>query len=342
MSLPLPNLDDRTFADLVAEGRTLIPRHAPEWTNFNPADPGIALLELFAWLTEMTLYRLNQVPERNIRAFLQLIGVVPRSDESVEESVARALRALRAPTRLVSLEDFETLARRVASPAVIDLRKKIMLSDPSTKPSGPSPARLEDFEVLGIDDATDVARAKAVPSDIREGNVDIAVLPSLQYLSALAPQVLSTPLDRITNLRQFLASSPVSALNETVRLNLDPFRPLTTGIAVFSPALVPVAVEARFAAKAGVPEADVAERVAESLAAFLDPYVGGEDGEGWPFGRGLHRAELYQRIEAVEGVDYVAELLIDGSDTSETLAIGPQDLLGATPIKAKPVSGSSA
>src|SRR5262245_64346066 len=87
MSLPLPNLDDRSFADLVAEACALIPRHAPEWTNFNPADPGITLLEVFAWLTEITLYRLNQIPAANIRAFLELIGVTPRDGEPIEQAV---------------------------------------------------------------------------------------------------------------------------------------------------------------------------------------------------------------------------------------------------------------
>src|SRR5690349_4133941 len=53
MPLPLPNLDDRSYTDLVEEARRLIPTYAPEWTNHNPSDPGIMLIELFAYLTEM-------------------------------------------------------------------------------------------------------------------------------------------------------------------------------------------------------------------------------------------------------------------------------------------------
>jgi len=49
MPLTLPVLDDRSFDDLVAEARALIPALAPEWTNHNPSDPGITLIELFAW-----------------------------------------------------------------------------------------------------------------------------------------------------------------------------------------------------------------------------------------------------------------------------------------------------
>ncbi len=77
MSFPSPSLDDRTFQDLVSEAKRLIPRHAPEWTNHNVADPGVALLELFAWMTESTIYRLNQVPDRWYVKFLELVGIRP-------------------------------------------------------------------------------------------------------------------------------------------------------------------------------------------------------------------------------------------------------------------------
>lgn len=77
MALVPPNLDDRTFDDLFAEARARIPRYTPEWTNFNESDPGTTLLQLFAWMTETLLYRVNQVPELNYIKFLQLIGVEP-------------------------------------------------------------------------------------------------------------------------------------------------------------------------------------------------------------------------------------------------------------------------
>ncbi len=77
MPLPLPTLDTRRWADLVDEGRAVIPRYAPEWTDHNVHDPGITLLELFAWLTEQLIYRANRVPERHLRKFLALAGFVP-------------------------------------------------------------------------------------------------------------------------------------------------------------------------------------------------------------------------------------------------------------------------
>ena len=75
--MPLPDiqLDDRTFESLVSDARRLIPGYTPEWTDLNESDPGITLVQLFAWLEEMLIWRLNQVPEKNYVEFLKLIGI---------------------------------------------------------------------------------------------------------------------------------------------------------------------------------------------------------------------------------------------------------------------------
>jgi hypothetical protein len=73
--LPPPNLDDRTWSDLVSDVTALIPQYAPQWTNLGPADVGMTLVEMFAWLVEGLTYRLNQVPDKNYLAFLNLLGI---------------------------------------------------------------------------------------------------------------------------------------------------------------------------------------------------------------------------------------------------------------------------
>lgn len=74
MPIKPPNLDDRKYADIVREARALIPQYCPEWTNLGDADPGITLVQLFAWMTEMTIYRLNRVPDKTYIHFLNFIG----------------------------------------------------------------------------------------------------------------------------------------------------------------------------------------------------------------------------------------------------------------------------
>src|SRR5215831_15954081 len=75
MPLTLPNLDDRRYQDLLDEALARIPVYTPEWTNFNKSDPGVTLVEIFAFLTENLLYRCNQIPERNRRKFLTLLNI---------------------------------------------------------------------------------------------------------------------------------------------------------------------------------------------------------------------------------------------------------------------------
>jgi predicted phage baseplate assembly protein len=75
MALAAPELDTRTFEEILDLARLRIPRYTPEWTDWNESDPGITLLELFAWLTELQLYELNRVPDRSYVKFLELLGL---------------------------------------------------------------------------------------------------------------------------------------------------------------------------------------------------------------------------------------------------------------------------
>src|SRR5205085_11951325 len=75
MPLPTPLLDDRHFQDIVDQAKLLIPRYCREWTDHNVSDPGVTLIELFAWMTDLLLYRVNQVPDKMYVKFLELIGV---------------------------------------------------------------------------------------------------------------------------------------------------------------------------------------------------------------------------------------------------------------------------
>lgn len=73
MPIPITTLDDRSFDDLVAEARARLARQLPELTRVAEGDPVHALVDLFAWLTETTLYRANLITERQRQAFLNLL-----------------------------------------------------------------------------------------------------------------------------------------------------------------------------------------------------------------------------------------------------------------------------
>lgn len=73
--LPAPSLDDRRFQDLVDDAKRMVMRSCPEWTDNNVSDPGVTLIEAFAFMTDQLLYRVNRVPNRVYVKFLDLIGL---------------------------------------------------------------------------------------------------------------------------------------------------------------------------------------------------------------------------------------------------------------------------
>lgn len=97
MPLPAPILDDRSYQQLRDELVRRIPVYNPEWTDHNPSDPAITILELFAFLGENLLYRFNQIPETTRLAFLRLLQVPLRP-----ATPARAVVTFTNPTQQVA------------------------------------------------------------------------------------------------------------------------------------------------------------------------------------------------------------------------------------------------
>ncbi len=75
MVLPAPSLDDRRFQEFVDDAKRYVMRRCPEWTDHNVSDPGVTLIETFAFMTEQLCYRLNRVPDRLYVKFLELLGL---------------------------------------------------------------------------------------------------------------------------------------------------------------------------------------------------------------------------------------------------------------------------
>jgi hypothetical protein len=78
MTIPVPQLDDRRWDDLVREAQAFLKGKTEAWTDFSPGDPGVVLVELFAYLTELMIYRLNRVPEKAYLEYLRLMGLAMR------------------------------------------------------------------------------------------------------------------------------------------------------------------------------------------------------------------------------------------------------------------------
>ncbi len=91
MPLEPPKIEDRTYKQLEAEMLSRIRVHNPEWTNFNESDPGVTLLQLFAFMGESILYRTNLIPDRNRRKFLSLLSIPMQPAASAQGMVTFSL-----------------------------------------------------------------------------------------------------------------------------------------------------------------------------------------------------------------------------------------------------------
>lgn len=307
MPLELPTLDDRRYADLVEEARRLIPVYDPEWTNHNPSDPGITLLELFAYLAEMLLYRLDRVTTDNQGQFLKLLNGPdwnwqPGQPVSADD-VRTAVLAVRARGRAVTTADYERLAtedfnqwlaamqRAEQVGASLDewwLVTRLARTDPANGPAAVARvARAACVAARNLDRGTEALRTAYAPA-----HVSLIVLP--QDPGVLQPSV---------------------QLKAALWGYLDERRTLTTRHHVVGPHFAPISAQIVIAAAGGAPPAAVGERVLAGIADFLAarPRTSGPASDaaapaGWPFGRDVFASEVYERIEAIDGVDYITDL----------------------------------
>lgn len=107
MPIPLPNLDDTTYAQLLDIALKQIPVHAPEWTNHNASDPGITLVQLLAYFTEMLLFQINEITEEDRAAFARLLGAAHVETGHASEALRQAILLRRDEQRAVTAADFE-------------------------------------------------------------------------------------------------------------------------------------------------------------------------------------------------------------------------------------------
>ncbi|MBW4493634.1 MAG: hypothetical protein KME26_11225 [Oscillatoria princeps RMCB-10] len=290
MPLPLPNLDDRTYADLVESARSQIPIECPEWTDHNPTDTGIILIELLAWLTEMALYRVNQVPEKNIETFLLLLnGQKWKLEGDLQAAIRKTVADLRKPYRAVTCEDFERLAtedwNQTHEAKFFGKIKR---------------ARCFPERNLGLDNAE--KRLEKAP-----GHISLVVLPEVPE----APDKEAAP-------------QPKLELLAALWRFFDERRLLTVRHDVVGPEYVKIKIGATLILQEGAGKEEVSKRAGEMITNFFHPLKGGPEGNGWPFGRSVYLSEVYELLDGVAGVDYVEKVNLELVDTSKATAISQE------------------
>lgn len=76
--LKVPKLDDLTYEQMMQRAVSRIPSMSEEWTDFNHHDPGITVLQMYAWLTDMLDYYMSATGDVHVEKYLKLLGVEPK------------------------------------------------------------------------------------------------------------------------------------------------------------------------------------------------------------------------------------------------------------------------
>lgn len=312
MPLELPNLDDRTYDDLVQEALNLIPTYAPDWTNYNPSDPGITLIELFAYLSEMLIYRLNRVTDETLLTFLALLnGPDWTPTQDLRDEIRQSVLHLRSRYRAVTQNDYEQLSTENFNRWLAQMQAAETSQDVTL---------LADWQtVTGLDPAQPAHRPAKIPSIQRAhcvverdlslpleadrqkpapGHVSVVILPAPLHSSTQAP---SAPPE--------VVPSPATQILERY---LDERRLLTTRLHVVEPTEIPISAEILVAHYSDVRPDNLRPAIIQAINAFLSPRPGDNPSEaqGWPFGRDVYVSELYELLEKLPGIDYVPDILL--------------------------------
>ncbi len=294
MNLPLPNLDDRTYADLVQEAIAQIPLEYKEWTDHNPTDTGIILIELLAWLTEMTLYQVNQIPDENRAIFVSLLkgeqwnlpnNISAQARKQILQSeIKKTLSELRHRYRAVTAEDYEQLV-------------------------------LEDWNESQQPDGLKIARAKCLAqrdlelfdtNTVAKGHISLVVIPED-----------NKKINRVKN--------PYPKLKDF----LDDRKLLTTRLHIDNPEYVSIAITADLIIKDGANPEKVKKQAEAEVQMFFSPLNSGTywQGKGWEFGRSVYISELYKLLDDLEGVDYVKKLQINQDNSISEIELADNQLV---------------
>lgn len=232
MALPLPNLDDHTYAKLVEEAISQIPLEYPEWTDHNPTDTGIILIELFAWLAEMALYRVNQIPEENYASFLSLLKgeewnllnvSAQERPKALQLEIQNTLLELRHRYRAVTTEDYEQL----------------VLEDWNQSPesAGLKIARVKCLAQLNLD---------SNPDTFAKGHISLVVVPK------------DNKINQVNN---------YAALFKFI----DERTLLTTRLHIVEPDYVSITIEAELVLQDGAKAENVKQQAQKEVEMFFEP-----------------------------------------------------------------------
>jgi hypothetical protein len=276
MPIQLPVLANKSFGDLMNEMMASIPKYSRDWTNFNPSDPGITILELLAWIAETLIYRADRIPEETLRNFVRLVtGSEVRPHDPTDKAHNRIVECL---NQLESggTADWENVKTEVQR--FLNSRYRAVIPEDFTELAKEAcPSVIKRAEVFVTNDET----------------VDIVIIPEDQYVQKMDQNARN---DLIRVVTDYL--KPRKLIGTPVTVRMADYTTVSLKLTLICENYLVLQPD------------PVTKAVKSSVARNLNSITGGPKGAGWPYGRTLTVYDLFSVIEKVEGVRHVEEICV--------------------------------
>lgn len=288
MPIKLPELDNKTYDDLLKEMIASIPKYSKEWTNFNPSDPGITILELLAWITEGLIYRTNRIPEKSYLNFLKLVAgpdEIYDTDDGARNILLEYLGKI-----INGTEKIDILSMEAAAQTFLSSRYTAVTED--------------DFKTLASEVSPDIKRVEVFPTDY---SIQVMVIPELKEPPNFSDTMaaVKTYLDKRRLLGTFVdvQRAQYSDIDLSLAVTCEDYADSN----IFGQTKT-------YSLKPGIAgQGKIEDLIAAAVFQHLDPLEGGPQKNGWPYGRNLIVYELYQIVEDIGNVVNVEILAPDPS-----------------------------
>lgn len=353
--LDLPVLGDKEYAQLVAELTAAIPRYSDTWTDYNASDPGTTLLQLLAWLGDVTFYRIDALP---IELYLNFAALLVGADEAaldplIEALEANVLKTARGGVLYIAGVEVVLDPQRLALAQYLRDVRDGMRTDLATLRQRTlafwnSPYRAvtpRDIELLTLQVTAGVppgnplyairrAVVRTVPPFIESVLItDYPVTYTITTKPATAPSpVLVTLTAGYPSGAVLTIAYAYSILIPAVVQYLEPRRLLGTPLRVRAPTYNPVELTVRLAPMLRADPTTVLRAAFDAVLAWLSPVTGGADGTGWPYGRPVRNDELFAVIAGIPGVDHSQPIRVEARTLPGfilgTAVLGSNTLIG--------------
>jgi hypothetical protein len=309
-------LDDRTFDDLVDEAVNLLPTLAPEWTNHNPSDPGITLVELLAYFTEILIYRLGRIAPATRLQFLKLLAGSNWEGLAWEDKL-KFLKSLMGNGwegwRSITQTHPPDLGKQIDCAVLRASPDQLKSAIDSVIPAllrSECAVTAQDFERFARQSAQEHAR-------MRSGSMHPVRALCVASINLENDQPEKSRADDLAHVSVVLVpgwditDEEAVSLRKKVQEELLRRCLLTTRLHVVAPVYLHLALGIKLVPKPGQSKSQLSAALQQMLEQRFGSRAGqGPAREGWPFGKPLRISELIRAVDETAEVDYVLDITI--------------------------------